>query len=145
MLHGADEAGRGHDLEPLVDADIEFRRHHRGLDRAELHAFDLSRDRAQLAGGIDLALDAAAGILLDRGGVVLSVLMQDVVERRQRDLHDDGLVVGGARAGRHAQRNGNGSGNGRRCPCRIPTSHEHHIDPQIESNVLSALATFLGA
>ena len=125
-----DQAGRRQHLETLIDADQKLRCDDLALDGAELHAFGLALDRAQLARRIDFDLDAADGILLDRGGVVLGVLMQNVVERRQRDLHHDGLVVGGARAGRQAQHNGDGGGDGRRCPCRIPTSHEHHIDPQ---------------
>ena len=69
-----DEAGRRHDLEALVDADQKFRRNDQALDRAELHAFDLPLRRAQLARRIDLDLDAAAGILLDRGRVILGEL-----------------------------------------------------------------------
>ena len=71
VLERVDQARRRHHLEALVDADEEFRRNDRGLDGAELHAFDLARDRAQLACRIDLALDAAARIPLDRGGKIL--------------------------------------------------------------------------
>ncbi len=39
--------------------DHEFRRHQLALDRAELRALDLARDRAELARGIDLCLDRA--------------------------------------------------------------------------------------
>ena len=76
VLDGIDEAGRGHHLEALVDADKKLRRNDGDLDRAELHALDLPRNRAQLARRIDLALDAAAGILLDRGGEILGKLVQ---------------------------------------------------------------------
>ena len=51
VLHRLDQPGGGHDLEALVDADEELRRYVRRLDRAELRAFDLPRDRAQLACG----------------------------------------------------------------------------------------------
>ena len=50
----ADQARRRHHLEALIDADEEFRRQDRALDRAELRAFDLPRDRAELARRIDL-------------------------------------------------------------------------------------------
>src|SRR3984885_600464 len=64
-----DEAGRRQHLETLVDTDEELRRNGGPLDGAEWPAFDLPRDRAELARRINLDLDAAAGILLDGGGV----------------------------------------------------------------------------
>ena len=70
-------------FEALVDADEEFRRNDRALDGAELRALDLPRDRAELARRIDLGLDAAARILLDRRGEILGELMWRVVDGRQ--------------------------------------------------------------
>ena len=70
LLDRTDEARGGQHFEALIDADEEFRRNDRGLDRTELRAFDLPRDRAELARRKDLGLDAAAGILLDRGGEI---------------------------------------------------------------------------
>ena len=83
VLERIDQPRRRHHLEALVDADEELRRNDRGLDGAELHAFDLPRNRAQLARRIDLALDAAARILLDRGGEILGELMRRIVDGRQ--------------------------------------------------------------
>ena len=74
VLERIDQARRGHHLETLVDADEKFRRNFHDLDGAELGAFDLSRDRAELARRIDLGLDAPAGILLDQCGEVLGEL-----------------------------------------------------------------------
>ena len=113
--HGLDESGGRQHLEALVDADQKFGRNDQALDGAELHALGLPLYRAQLARRIDLGLDAAAGILLDRGGVVFRVLMRRVVERRQRYLHHKGLVVRRARAGRQECRHDeNDSGKSRR-------------------------------
>jgi len=42
VLHRVDEAGRRHDLEPLVDAHEVFGRNERALHGAELHAFDIA-------------------------------------------------------------------------------------------------------
>ena len=91
------KARRGQHLEALVDADEELRRHDRAFDRAELHALDLARHRAQLAGGIDLDLDAAARILFDHGGKAAAELLRRVVDGRGADLHHVGLVVAPAR------------------------------------------------
>jgi len=82
-----------HHLEPVVDADEELGRKNGALDRAELRAFDLPRDRAELARGINLRLDPAAGVFLDRGGVVLGELVGRIVQGRKRYLHHKGLVV----------------------------------------------------
>ena len=93
VIHGIDQAGRRHHLEALVDADKEFRRNERALDGAELGAFDLSRNRAELARRINLGFDAAAGILLQRSGISLGEEIARIVERRQRHLHRIGLVL----------------------------------------------------
>ncbi len=83
MFERIDEARSGHHFEALVDADEKLRRNGAGLDRAELHAFDLARDRAQLACRIDLALDPAAGIPFDRRGEILGELVRCIVDRRR--------------------------------------------------------------
>jgi ABC-type nitrate/sulfonate/bicarbonate transport system substrate-binding protein len=46
MLQRVNQAGRGHDFKTLIDADKKLRRNDRDLDGTELHAFDLSWDRA---------------------------------------------------------------------------------------------------
>src|ERR1700735_30401 len=79
VLDRIDQPGSGHHLETLVDADEEFRRNDRSLDGTELYAFDLTRDRAQLARRIDLTFDAAARIPLDRGGKILRQQMRPIV------------------------------------------------------------------
>jgi hypothetical protein len=99
-----DQCRRRHHLETLVDPDEELRRNHRALNGAELHPLDLARDRAELARGVDLGLDAATGIPLDGGGVVLRELVRRIVDRRGGDLHHVGLVVPRARRTGHQQR-----------------------------------------
>ena len=89
----ADQARRRHHLEALVDADEKFGRHDRALDRAELRALDLPRNRAQLARRIDLGLDAAAGILLQRRRIVFGEYVARIVEGRQADFHRVGLAL----------------------------------------------------
>src|SRR5580700_5017968 len=64
-----------------------FGRNDRTLNRAELRAFDLPRNRAQLACRIDLGLNAAGRISLDRGGVALGELVAWIIQGRQRELH----------------------------------------------------------
>ena len=80
VRHGVDEARRRQHLEALIDADQKFGRNDLALDCAELHAFGLPLDRAQLARRINFNLDAAAGILFDRGGIVFGELVQGIVE-----------------------------------------------------------------
>ena len=75
----------------------EFRRPYPALDRSELHALDLPRNRAELARRINLCLDAAAGILLHRGGETFQPFVLRVVDRGGAQLHDDG--IGGLGAG----------------------------------------------
>jgi hypothetical protein len=93
LLHGADEARRGHHFEALVDADQELGREHCALDRAELSTFDLPRDRTQLACRINLRLDAPARITLERGSIILAELVRRVAQRRKRDLHYIGFLL----------------------------------------------------
>src|ERR1700722_8481987 len=97
VLKRIDQARRGHHLEALVDANKEFGWNGRNLDSAELSAFDLPRNRTQLARGINLALDAAAGVALYRRCEVLGELMRSVIDGRQRDLHYVGLIFGPCR------------------------------------------------
>jgi len=56
---------------------------------AELHAFDLARDRAELAVRIDLHFDPAARGLLDLLLVELEELMLPLVHRRCAEFHDE--------------------------------------------------------
>src|ERR1700685_602887 len=127
MLERVDETRRRHHFETLVDADEEFRRHGRDLDGAELRAFDLPRDRAELACRIDLALDTPAGIFLDQGSKILGKLMRRIVDGRQRDLHHEGLVLRLRGAERQRQCNSQGRyayGSHRtRINCTIPRLH----------------------
>ena len=71
MLQGIDQARRGHHPEALVDADKKLWRNVRHLDRTKLRAFDLPRDRTQLACRIDLRFDTATRIPFDCGGKIL--------------------------------------------------------------------------
>jgi hypothetical protein len=64
--HGADQAGCSQYFEALVDANKKLRRNDCTLNGTELGTFDLPRDGAELARRINLDLDAAAGVLLDR-------------------------------------------------------------------------------
>ena len=80
--------------EARIDADEEIDRPDIALDAAELHAFDLARDRAELASRVDLHLDAAAGGLLDLLLVEFDELMLRLVHRRGAELHDE---IGGRR------------------------------------------------
>src|SRR6202044_1666019 len=58
-----DETRSGQHFETLVDADKKLGRDDRGLDRAELGAFDLSRDGAELARRVHLRFEVAAAVL----------------------------------------------------------------------------------
>jgi hypothetical protein len=90
------------------------------LNGAELGAFDLPRDRAQLARRIDFGLDAAAGLLVDQGGVILGELVQRLVQRRERNLHHDRrLVLRACRAGRQRASRGKNAGGGSQTPQRF--------------------------
>ena len=125
-----DQAGRRHHLEALVDAGIEFRRRDHALDGAELRAFDLPRDRAELARRIDFGLDAAAGLLVDQGGVILGELVQRLVERRERNLHHDRrLVFGARRAGRQRASRGENAGGGSRAQQGFMGCEAHVVLP----------------
>ena len=93
LRHRSDEAWRGHHFEALVEADQKFRRYDLALDRAELHAFGLTRDRAQLACRIDFGLDAAAGIFFQRGGEILDESVDLIVDGRERYFHRVGFVL----------------------------------------------------
>src|SRR5579862_7395550 len=117
MLYRIDQAWRGHYLEAIVYADEELGRNHRALNGAELCAFDLPRNRAELAGRIDFRLDAAAGILLQRSSVVLGEEEARVIERRQRELHRVGFVLRLRVAAQH-QRRGQQNCAGRRSGAR---------------------------
>ena len=91
--HGFDEARRRQDFETFIDAGEEFRGHNQALDFAKLHALDLPLRRTQLARRINLDLDAAVRILLDRRRVILGEFVQGIVDGRQRNLHHIGLIV----------------------------------------------------
>ena len=93
VRHRVDESGRSHHLVALIDADKEFRRNDCHLDRPELRAFDLSRDRAELARRVNLALDAAARILFHGGREIPAIGVGYVIDCRGRDLHRDDLVL----------------------------------------------------
>ncbi len=112
VLEGVDHAGRRHHFEAFIDADEEFRRNDRSLDGAELHPLDLARDRAELARRVDLALDASAGIPLDRGREVLCQKVRTIIDGRRRHLHYVGLFFRLSRAERQREGQSNGaSGN----------------------------------
>jgi hypothetical protein len=135
MLERIDEAGSRHHLETLVDANKKLGRNGRNLDSAELRTFDLPRDRTQLACRIDFALDAPAGIALYRCGKVLGELMRGVIDGRQRDLHDIGLVLGLRRSERqHERQDERASGSSLQRGFRIfPKTHD--LLPLFESQL----------
>jgi hypothetical protein len=87
------QSGRGHGLVAFVDTNQKLWRPHPALDRAELNAFDLARDRAELARRIDFCLDAAAGFLFDQRAEALKPFVLSVVHRRERQLHHESLVL----------------------------------------------------
>src|SRR5580692_5708817 len=93
MLQRFDQSWRGHHLEALVNADEKLGRNDRRLDRAELYAFDLPRNRAELARRINLGLDASSRQPLDRGAEILGKLMRRIVKRWSCDFHHVGLVL----------------------------------------------------
>ena len=117
LLHGVDEGGCGQHAKAIVEADHEFRRHHLALDGAELRALDLPRNRAQLARRVDFRLDAAAGILLQRGGVVPGKSVGRSVHGGSAYLHHVSLALCLRRAERQRQRHGERTGGDSR-PCR---------------------------
>ena len=86
--------GGAEHAEARIDADEEIDRAGIALDVAELHAFDLARDRAELARRIDLHLDAAAGRLLDFFLVEFEELMLPLVHGGAAHFHDE---IGGVR------------------------------------------------
>ena len=90
---GRDETRSGQHFEAFVDTDEELGRNNGALDRAELRAFDLTRDRTQLARRIDLDLDAAPRILFDGGAVHPCILIERRIESGRRDLHHERLVL----------------------------------------------------
>src|SRR5262249_1356624 len=108
LWRGGERARGGRGRGALGDADQEFGRADPRLDRAELDAFDLTRNRAELARRINLALDASAGILLDRSRESLEPLVLGIVDGGGAELHDGGLGVlrmcGQRRAKQHCDR-----------------------------------------
>jgi hypothetical protein len=64
------------------------------LNGAELRAFDLPRDRTQLARRVNLGFDTTARIPLDRCSVVSREEMARIVYRWQRYFHHVSFVLG---------------------------------------------------
>ena len=124
LLDRAHQTRRGHDFEALVDADKEFGRNDRTLNRPELHALDLPRDRPQLARRVDFGPDAAARSLLDRGRIVLSDLMRCIVYGGGGDLHHIGLLLRRLREAKRPRRPHEERGNGHR---RADSTRETHV------------------
>ncbi len=85
----AEQHRRGEHAKTWIDADEEIYRPDIALDIAELHAFDLARDRTELACRIDLHLDAPARSLLEFFFVEFNELMLRLVDRRGAELHDE--------------------------------------------------------
>jgi hypothetical protein len=85
----AEQHRRGEHAKTWIDADEEIHRPDIALDIAELHAFDLARDRPKLARRIDLHLDALARSLLEFFFVEFNELMLRFVNRRGAELHDE--------------------------------------------------------
>lgn len=85
----AEQHRRGEHAKARIDADKKVDRSDIALDIAELDAFDLARDRAELARRIDLHLDAAAGRLLDFFLVEFEELMLPLVHGGAAHFHDE--------------------------------------------------------
>src|ERR1700739_1739790 len=66
MRHVGDETGSREHLITIVDPDQKFGRPDKALNRAELHALDLTRYRSQLTRRINFSLYSAARIFLNR-------------------------------------------------------------------------------
>ena len=131
VRHAVDEARRGHHFVAGVDADQKFGRTDIALNGAELNALDLARDRPQLARRINLALDAAAGILLDHGDEILAPLMLRLVDRGGAELHHISLVLGARRIVRRGERQQQSSGCGRRLPADFTVQKTHIVLPWV--------------
>jgi len=89
------------------------------VDRAELNAFDLARNRSQLARRIDLRLDPAAGVLFDGRRIALCELVQRIVDGGKRKFHQIGFFFCGLRAGEHNGEPQCRNGRAAQMPCRI--------------------------
>ena len=92
MRFVAEQHRRAENAIARLKADVEIDRSDIALDGAELHAFDLARDRSELAGRINLHLDAAARSLLQGFLVEFHELMLRFVDGRGAEFHD---VFGG--------------------------------------------------
>ncbi len=81
LLTAREQAGRAERLVTRIDADKKLRRSDPALDRSELRALDLPRDRAELTPRVELGLDPAAGIPLHRCSKSLHPFVLHVVDR----------------------------------------------------------------
>src|SRR5262249_61411856 len=98
MVEVVEQVGRAQYLKARVDADQDLGRPHPRLDRSELDAFDHARDRSELAGREDLALDLAVAPLLEPRDVPLAPFVLDVVQRGRRALEGNRRGLGGPAA-----------------------------------------------
>ncbi len=96
---GNEARGRQHFI-AFVDPSQKLGRSDIPLNRAELHAFDLPRNRSQLACRINLAFDSAAGVLFDHSDKPLAPLVLRFIDRGSAKLHDIGLILSPRRVGR---------------------------------------------
>ncbi len=116
-----EQAGRVEHLEARLEAHPEAVGGAAGLDRAERHALDHRGELAELVGGVDLELEAAAGAGFDAGFERLVIFMHHVVDRRRRQLHGELLR---ARRGR-GQQSGRSDAGERKAPSGRDLTHTH--------------------
>jgi hypothetical protein len=109
----AEQHRRGEHAETRIDADKKVDRSDIALDIAELDAFDLARDRAELARWIDLDLDAAIRGFLDLVLVEFDELVLGLVDRGSAELHYKIRGRRGTRAKKRAKSAGEGGDRNR--------------------------------
>jgi hypothetical protein len=93
MRKVGNEARGGQHFVAFVDPSQKLGRSDIALNGTKLHAFDLPRNRSQLACRINLAFDSAAGVLFDHGDKPLAPLVLRFVDRGSAKLHDISLIL----------------------------------------------------
>ena len=93
LINAVERAGCAANLEALVDAGEEVRRHHHNLHRSELRAFDLAWRAAELTRWKDLTLEPPAGFLLDASDENVQPFVDLIVVGQRAQFHGVGLGV----------------------------------------------------
>ena len=136
MLGAVEDARDLQDLEAGIDTLEEPGRGAEELDRAELQPLDHAGYLAELPGGVEFGLDAAAGQFLDLPLVGPDELVQRVVGDDDRELH--GVFL---RRGRidPAEKRHRGDDDGWN-PEHRPTGYPHALPPMNRIRVLDCPA-----